>query len=103
MEKIGSQVQHVVLTLIRFYQRWISAMFPPRCRFIPTCSSYTIEAIETFGIGKGLWLGITRLLRCHPWGKAGYDPVPEKSCSRHAEADNTNNSSGVTAQIRGND
>jgi len=62
--------------MLRFYQRWISAMFPPRCRFVPTCSSYTIEAIETHGALRGIRLGAARLLRCHPFRAGGYDPVP---------------------------
>lgn len=61
---------------IRFYQRYISPMLPPACRFTPTCSQYAIEAIEKYGIFKGLYLAIRRILRCHPWGGRGYDPVP---------------------------
>lgn len=61
---------------IRFYQRYISPMLPPACRFTPTCSQYAIEAIEKYGIFKGLYLAIRRILRCHPWGGSGYDPVP---------------------------
>ncbi|MBO4905497.1 MAG: membrane protein insertion efficiency factor YidD [Bacteroidaceae bacterium] len=62
---------------IRFYQRCISPLTPPSCRFTPTCSQYAVEAILKHGVVKGLYLGIRRLLRCHPWGGSGYDPVPE--------------------------
>lgn len=66
----------VLLGLIRFYQRAISPWTPPSCRFTPTCSAYAAEAIERHGAGRGSWLAARRLLRCHPWGGEGYDPVP---------------------------
>ena len=59
-----------------FLQRYISPMTPPSCRFVPTCSEYAIEAIKKHGPFKGLYLAVRRLLRCHPWGGSGYDPVP---------------------------
>lgn len=61
---------------IRFYRAAISPMFPPACRYVPTCSQYAIEAITKYGPVKGLWLAVKRLLRCHPWGGSGFDPVP---------------------------
>lgn len=61
---------------IRFYQRFISPLTPPSCRFTPTCSQYAVEALRKYGALKGLWLAVKRLLRCHPWGGSGYDPVP---------------------------
>ena len=61
---------------IRLYQRYVSPMLPTACRFTPTCSQYAIEAIQKHGALKGLWLALRRLLRCHPWGGSGYDPVP---------------------------
>lgn len=61
---------------IRLYQRFISPMLPPMCRFTPTCSQYAIEAISKHGAIKGLYLAARRILRCHPWGGSGYDPVP---------------------------
>lgn len=61
---------------IRFYQRYISPLTPPSCRFTPTCSAYALEALRKHGPWKGTWLAVRRLLRCHPWGGHGYDPVP---------------------------
>lgn len=65
----------IVMKSIQFYQRWISSCGVPRCRFIPTCSNYCLEAIQAHGY-YGMWLGLKRLLRCHPWGKHGLDEVP---------------------------
>ncbi|QES91040.1 membrane protein insertion efficiency factor YidD [Rhizosphaericola mali] len=64
------------ILMIKFYQFGISPMIGPKCRYTPTCSQYTIEAIEKYGILKGLKLGIKRLSTCHPGGGSGYDPVP---------------------------
>ena len=64
------------IVLIRFYQIVISPLTPATCRFAPTCSSYSKEALEKHGILKGSWLAIKRITSCHPWGKSGYDPVP---------------------------
>ncbi|WP_269900948.1 membrane protein insertion efficiency factor YidD [Paenalcaligenes faecalis] len=63
---------------VRFYQIAISPWLGRNCRYLPTCSAYTIEAIETHGAWRGVWLGIKRISRCHPWGDSGYDPVPHK-------------------------
>ena len=69
-------LKKLFLFLIRFYRRNISPLKQPCCRFIPTCSQYALEAIEKYGALKGSWLALRRLLRCHPLGKGGYDPVP---------------------------
>ena len=65
--------------LIRFYQIAISPLLGPRCRYIPTCSQYSLEAIHTHGAVRGVWLAANRICRCHPWGGSGYDPVPAKA------------------------
>jgi uncharacterized protein len=65
----------VLLGAIRLYQTVVSPIIRPSCRFIPTCSEYAHEAIEYFGPSKGLWMGLRRLLRCHPLHPGGYDPV----------------------------
>lgn len=62
---------------IKGYRIFISPLFPPTCRFVPTCSQYAIEAIEKFGIFRGVWLTSCRILRCNPFHRGGYDPVPE--------------------------
>jgi len=72
----GTAVGWVMILLIRFYQRSISPLFPSSCRFTPTCSHYTLEAIRKYGPVRGFFLGLKRILRCHPWGGQGYDPVP---------------------------
>ena len=65
-----------VTSAIRFYPRQISPLSPPRCRYIPTCSEYALEAVEKYGAVKGSWLAAKRILRCNPFHKGGYDPVP---------------------------
>lgn len=68
-------MKHILLRLVRFYQQHISPGKPPSCRFYPTCSTYTYQAIEKYGALKGTFLGIKRILKCHPFHKGGYDPL----------------------------
>jgi putative membrane protein insertion efficiency factor len=70
-------MRHVAIFLIRLYQWTVSPLLGPRCRFYPSCSNYALEAVRRFGAVRGSWLGLLRLLRCHPWQAGGYDPVPE--------------------------
>jgi len=69
-------VKTLALALIRFYKRFISPVLPSACRFEPTCSVYTYQAIEKYGVLKGGWMGVKRISRCHPLHPGGYDPVP---------------------------
>lgn len=72
-------MKRLLMAAVRFYQRHISPAFPPRCRFIPTCSQYALEALEKYGAAKGLWLTVKRLSKCHPFHRGEhdyFDPVP---------------------------
>lgn len=69
-------MKQLVISLIRGYQRFISPLLGSNCRFHPTCSHYTLQAVERYGVAKGLWLGAKRIGRCHPFNPGGYDPVP---------------------------
>jgi len=68
-------MKYLVLSFLRLYKTLLSPFFPPSCRFTPTCSVYTKEAVEKYGAGRGTWLGVKRILRCQPFSKGGYDPV----------------------------
>ena len=68
-------MKKLILSVIRAYQLFISPIKGPTCRFRPTCSEYASEAIEKYGVLSGGWLALRRIVRCHPWGKGGYDPV----------------------------
>ena len=76
IRKPSDVVTWLLILFVRIYQRFISPLTPPSCRFTPTCSQYAIEALRKYGPLKGLWLAVKLLLRCHPWGGSGYDPVP---------------------------
>ncbi|MFA7399081.1 MAG: membrane protein insertion efficiency factor YidD [Sideroxydans sp.] len=69
-------MKRILLLAVRGYQRFISPMYPPSCRFTPSCSQYSYEAISKHGIVKGVWLSIKRVGRCNPWNPGGYDPIP---------------------------
>jgi putative membrane protein insertion efficiency factor len=69
-------MRRLAVGLITMYQRYISPLLGPACRFHPTCSAYTLEAIQKYGVARGSWLGVKRIARCHPLREGGYDPVP---------------------------
>ena len=69
-------MKFVVMALIRLYQNTVSRVLPSTCRFYPSCSQYTYEAIARYGFWRGSWLGVKRVARCHPFNPGGYDPVP---------------------------
>ena len=71
-----SLISYPALFLLRSYKRFISPLLPPMCRFEPTCSMYTMHAVEKYGVLRGVWLGARRLARCHPFNPGGWDPVP---------------------------
>jgi putative membrane protein insertion efficiency factor len=71
--------RQLLMWIIRGYQLGISPMLGPRCRFYPSCSCYAHTAIERYGVALGGWLGLRRILRCHPFREGGYDPVPDKT------------------------
>jgi len=95
----------LALFALRFYKAYLSILIAGSCRFEPTCSRYAYEAIERFGVMRGVWLGLKRLLRCHPLSrKFGYDPVPEKwedmSSKMNASASSTSGSATVANEVR---
>jgi uncharacterized protein len=76
---MGAMMRVLTATLrgiVRLYQIFVSPMLLPRCRYLPSCSDYALEALAHHGALRGLWLTVRRLARCHPWGGSGYDPVP---------------------------
>ena len=70
-------MKRAALALIRGYQRYVSRVLPSSCRFHPSCSVFTYEAIERYGLLRGGWMGVKRIVRCHPLNEGGYDPVPD--------------------------
>jgi len=70
-------VAKLLMGLVRFYRAAISPWTPPSCRYTPTCSAYALDALERHGAGRGGWLALRRVCRCHPWGGHGYDPAPD--------------------------
>jgi len=74
-------MQRVILASLNAYKQWISPLLPSACRFQPTCSEYMMEAVAQHGAARGVWLGVCRLMRCHPFHAGGFDPVPPRSAS----------------------
>ena len=69
---------HILIKLIKIYKYLISPFIGPSCRYLPTCSEYSIEALKTYGFAKGLMLSFKRIMSCHPWGNSGFDPVKKE-------------------------
>ncbi len=83
MKKIKKIFIYFLLAPVYFYQIFISPLLGKKCRFTPSCSNYMIEAVKIHGVGYGFYLGIKRILRCHPWGGQGFDPVPPKKVRKN--------------------
>jgi putative membrane protein insertion efficiency factor len=81
VDSMGKLAQLVVLQVLRAYKWAISPMFLPACRYVPTCSEYAMEAVDRYGVLRGGWMTLWRLLRCHPFVRGGYDPVVRTSHS----------------------
>lgn len=96
-------VAAILKGLVRFYRTAISPWTPQTCRYTPTCSTYALEALESHGAVRGSWLALRRILRCHPWGGYGYDPVPPVRVSGRVESrgDEANSSEGRPGPVTG--
>ena len=81
---MGSTVVRGVVFLIELYRHAVSPMQLPTCRFTPTCSQYAVEALTEYGFFRGGWLALVRLLKCGPWHRGGWDPIPERRSASHA-------------------
>ena len=81
-----SVVRAVVLAPIHFYRRFISPLFPRRCKYLPTCSDYAVQAVRDYGVLRGFVLAGWRLLRCNPWSHGGYDPVSDQTLFARRES-----------------
>jgi putative membrane protein insertion efficiency factor len=84
---VGSAVVRGVIFLIQLYRHTISPLRLPTCRFTPTCSQYAVEALSEYGLIRGGWLATVRLLKCGPWHRGGWDPIPERRGCSHADSD----------------
>ncbi|MEO3759747.1 membrane protein insertion efficiency factor YidD [Mycobacterium sp. B14F4] len=93
MRRPGAIAVRGVVYLIQLYRHTVSPLRLPTCRFTPTCSQYAVDALSEYGLVRGGWLAVIRLLKCGPWHKGGWDPIPERpgdaheSCARAGEAD----------------
>lgn len=77
-------LQKFAIAMLRGYKWAISPLLPPSCRYVPSCSEYAMEAVARYGVLRGTWMAAARLLRCHPFVKGGYDPVPHVDCTGHS-------------------
>jgi len=74
------KARSLALSLLRGYKRFLSPLLPPACRYVPTCSEYAMEAVDRYGVVRGGWMAMCRILRCHPFARGGFDPVPLHRC-----------------------
>ena len=95
-------MKHLMIGLVRLYQRFISPLKSPCCRFTPTCSAYAIEAFRKRGFFAGLILTVWRILRCNPYSKGGYDPVPDKGFKSYSNAGKTRETTDTTEKEKEN-
>lgn len=97
--RVGALGKALMLAALRFYKRAVSPLLPPACRYTPTCSDYAYEAVSRHGVLRGLWLAATRVARCHPLSRGGYDPVPDPAPPRppsHAASPGLTSTTGRT-------
>jgi putative membrane protein insertion efficiency factor len=74
------RIARIVIAVIQGYRHMVSPLRLPSCRFMPTCSQYAVEALTEYGLVRGAWLSVVRLVKCGPWHRGGWDPIPERSC-----------------------
>jgi putative membrane protein insertion efficiency factor len=101
---IGSSVARALIYVIQLYRHMVSPLRPATCRFMPTCSQYAVDALTEYGVVKGAWLALVRLLKCGPWHRGGWDPIPERRIGAHedcAEADDHRLDLDAADDVRG--
>jgi putative membrane protein insertion efficiency factor len=91
--------QHVTLHLLRAYKWAVSPLFPPSCRYVPTCSEYAMEAIERYGVLRGGWMAFARILRCHPFVRGGHDPVVKRQPTTNDQRPATNSHGALQGNL----
>jgi len=99
---MNNPINWLLIKLIRFYQLFLSPLLGKNCRYEPTCSQYSIEALKEHGVIKGFYLSVKRILSCNPWGGHGYDPVP-LNLRKHLQCDHTNKESIDSIKRQSND
>ena len=101
IEHRPTSLARLLILPIRGYQRFISPLFPPVCRFYPSCSAYAVEALRVHGGLRGLWLAVRRIARCHPFNPGGLDPVPPPKGHRSEESEESRGGTGETGTATG--